>query len=395
MANDTENKKRRRRRRKRTNSNTSEKKITSVKSNSKKQVNTNKTNNSRKNNVAKNKKKNHTGLIIKILVVLLIFIGLILGYGFIRKGIQKNNDKKYSEIIKNSKNDIELFEQLKKDNDYGKYYECKINDNKLGCYFKEELFKNDRKRVNKDELDGFFNSFDNLMNHYQRILNKFGVNSKIKDDIIYIAPEGNSVYADEFNFDEITDDNLILLGRKNTFICFHNGLCTNKVDNNTVKAFYLSDLNLMNPINVFDGLRYINSYLIDSFADLIQEAVYVDEDKVCDNKMENCKDYKYTIYDVTKKKINNKIYSFSLGKETNLSKDEFDNQYKKYVDSFTKECKSMASTGISFCKVQLEERISYYRCNEKNLYEGGDTNTSIPTYDNCKRITQDEYDRIG
>lgn len=96
---------------------------------------------------------------------------------------------KNNEEIKHVSNDdyyTNLWEELKKDKDYDNVYSCKMNNNELECYIKDNfviLEKDLANITNRDELVSKFPKLYSKMESIDRVLKKFKVN--VSDDRSY------------------------------------------------------------------------------------------------------------------------------------------------------------------------------------------------------------------
>ena len=158
------------------------------------------------------------------------------------------NNKKQDELLNNLKTDItivendnyylKLWEELKKDADYGVFYECKMNENELECHIKKDI------EIDLSGLDTYVNGTIPKLRGIARVLNKFGIEVKHLTELGVLERPIYFVYVDGKKFVEAAGKTIADLEYLSNHEC---------VD----YRFKLIDLNLLNPNSISE--KYFNN----------------------------------------------------------------------------------------------------------------------------------------
>lgn len=297
---------------------------------------------------------------------------------------------KNNEDIKNNNKDYytKLWDELKKDNDYGKIYTCNMNNEILECFIKEDMFVLDENDYTVVDLPFLMQK----QNEVIRVLNKFSLKTEV-EVLVPAVMEDMSVYINDIKFS-----------------CSIDGYCNpsphiydDSIDTSNLNIwgeFTLYDsevgLNLLKPNEVLNNLLYEEEYYIHNDYYSYEATILVN--KICDINISNCKNYEYTYCDL--KRINETENSYQhepINCKTIDSK-----TYQDYYDEYVVKsrgwgCLTLDEFGIkgeSVCELEEyygEENINnptiidYVRC------KGADVN-----YKNCTSVslTKEDFKEI-
>lgn len=157
------------------------------------------------------------------------------------------NEVKNNEEIKNVSNDdyySKLWEELKKDSDYGEVYTCNLNDSKeLECYIKEDFVVIDKDLLEMKDMVEIITNYPKAiprLEKIERVLKKFGFNVRTVVTDLFTSPaEIINVRGNEFSY---------VTGGTAKDVYY-----TGRIRCGFYK-FYLTELNLLNP----DSIPLIN-----------------------------------------------------------------------------------------------------------------------------------------
>lgn len=182
----------------------------------------------------------------------------------------KNNDS----IINNNESYYStLWAELKKDQDYGKVYECSMNGEELECHIKGNMFLNHQAVTIPDIMKVLQNRKD-----IARVLNKFGIKNEGVDTYIGVYIEVANIYINDIKF-ECDEDSL----------CY---IDDNEEDYSIEVSFVKAPngINLLNPNKVLNNLSFVTreykSYIYDSEGN--EKYTYLEKKKYCNLNQENC-----------------------------------------------------------------------------------------------------------
>ena len=157
------------------------------------------------------------------------------------------NEVKNNEEIKNVSNDdyySKLWEELKKDSDYGEVYTCNLNDSKeLECYIKEDFVVIDKDLLEMEDMVEIITNYPKAiprLEKIERVLKKFGFNVRTVVTDLFTSPaEIINVKGSDFSY---------VTGGTAKDVYY-----TGRIRCGFYK-FYLTDLNLLKP----DSIPLIN-----------------------------------------------------------------------------------------------------------------------------------------
>lgn len=232
---------------------------------------------------------------------------------------------KNNEDIKNNSNDnyyANLWEELKKDEDYGIVYDCNINNKELECYIKED-FVISTHNGNKNVVDTImiWSEMKANLSKINRVLKKFDINVK-EDGLIYNNPIGNINYNGiEYKSPEIYPT-------------------PEKIDYSAkircdVYKFNLIEINLLKPnyipikISLDEGEvnyninPYIENYSHGCGADYCLKIIYDDTKMVCDEELGWIEESNF-VYGVPPTARGYELCDINLKNCKSISKEEYD-----------------------------------------------------------------------
>lgn len=223
-----------------------------------------------------------------------------------------NNDNYYSN----------LWEELKKDEDYGVVYECNINNKELECHIKKDfvISTHDGSKNIIDETVVWLEMQNNL-NKISRVLKKFNINVK-EDGLIYSNPIGIIIYNETKYFSAEIYPTPEKINYSAKIRC-------------DVYRFNLTDINLINPnfipikidleedeIN-YNMYPYIESYSHGCGADYCIKEIYDDIKMVCDEELGWIEESNF-IYGVPPTVRGYELCDINLKNCKSISKEEYD-----------------------------------------------------------------------
>lgn len=189
-------------------------------------------------------------------------------------------DLKNNQSINNNSNEdyySKLWKELKKDQDYGKVYECGMNNDELECYIKDNLFLDHNALTLLDMRKVIQNRKD-----ISRVLNRFGIKNEGTDTFIGLHLEVSNIYIDDIKF-ECQEDSVCYIANEEDY----------SIEVSLVKA--TNGINLLNPNEVLNNVSFINreyhSYIYDSEGN--EKHIYLEKKKYCNLNQENCSVYYY------------------------------------------------------------------------------------------------------
>lgn len=185
-------------------------------------------------------------------------------------------DLKNNQSINNNSNEdyyTKLWKVLKKDQDYGKVYECGMNNDELECYIKDNLFLDHNALTLLDMRKVLHNRKD-----ISRVLNRFGIKNEGTDTYIGLHIEVANIYINDIKF-ECDEDSLCYIDDNEEDY---------SIEVSLVKAH--NGINLLNPNEVLNNVSFINreyhSYIYDSEGN--EKYTYLEKKKYCNLNQENC-----------------------------------------------------------------------------------------------------------
>lgn len=184
-------------------------------------------------------------------------------------------DLKNNQSINNNSNEdyyAKLWKVLKKDQDYGKVYECGMNNDELECYIKDNLFLDHNALTLLDMRKVIQNRKD-----ISRVLNRFGIKNEGTNTYIGVYIEVANIYIDDVKF-ECEEDSICYISNEEDY----------SIEVSLVKA--PNGINLLNPNKVLNNLSFVNreyeSYIYDSEGN--EKYTYLEKKKYCNLNQENC-----------------------------------------------------------------------------------------------------------
>ncbi len=139
-----------------------------------------------------------------------------------------------------------LWSELKKDKDYGKYYECSIMNEELECHIKDDILLGFVITSGdfQSYLTKFAGVFDNL-SAIERIFHKFKIETKGQIELGFFNDPIRNIYINNREYEILSSENQI---SQNTFFDTFKGC--------DYAQFKLTDLNLLNPSSIESKLFY-------------------------------------------------------------------------------------------------------------------------------------------
>lgn len=178
----------------------------------------------------------------------------------------KNNDS-----IKNNNNSdyySTLWEELKKDQDYGEIYECSMNEKELECYIKKDIFLGYDAET-PTEMAKVLQNRKNIA----RVLNKFGIRNEGVVALIGVKVEVANIYINDIKFECGEDE-----------VCYINYNEDYDIEVSLAKS--ANGINLLNPNAVLNNVAFISkSY---ETSDNNENNIYTEHMIICDINKENC-----------------------------------------------------------------------------------------------------------
>lgn len=289
---------------------------------------------------------------------------------------------KNNENIKNSNNDnyyVNLWEELKKDEDYGIVYECNISNEELECYIKKDIFPTNTE-FNLETLKYVVLTQKDII----RVLDKFSIKYKV-DSIKLGVVEDLKIYINDIEFN-------CGMG----LICTPSPYRLSELEDYSIWGdlyLYKSSvgLNLLNPIDSLNSLLYEEE--VHGYNDIIftEKPYIVKEKKECDINLKNCKNHQYSYCDLSNIKENT-AYS-----ENDYTCQTIDGgKYQYYINRLKMQgglgCYTLDEFGLSgqsVCKGYEHYENDYNHTITKGFYRCyGETNSK-----NCSAIslTEEEF----
>lgn len=149
-----------------------------------------------------------------------------------------NNLKTDITIIENDNYYLKLWEELKKDDDYGNIYDCKMSDIELECYIKNDI------EIDLSGFDAYINGTIPKLRSIARVLRKFGIEVKQLMELGILERPIYFIYVDNKKFVEAAGKTIADLEYLSSHKC---------VD----YRFKLVDLNLLKPNSISN--KYFNN----------------------------------------------------------------------------------------------------------------------------------------
>lgn len=214
-----------------------------------------------------------------------------------------NNDTK-NELLSNVKNNEEIkdinnddyhttfWEELRKDEDYGKIYECNMNYEQLECYIKKDIFPTNTE-FNLETLKYVVLTQKDII----RVLDKFSIKYEI-DSVKLGVVEDLKIYINDIEFN-------CGMG----LVCTPSPYRLSELENYSIWGdLYLykssTGLNLLNPIDSLNSLIY--EVETQGYNDIVfnEKPYIIKEKKECDINLNNCKNHQYSYCDLSDIKEN-------------------------------------------------------------------------------------------
>lgn len=126
-----------------------------------------------------------------------------------------------------------LLEELKKDEDYGIYYECSTSNSKLSCYIKDDI------QIDLSSIQAYIDGTIPKMRGIQRVLNRFNIKTEAIREMGVLERPAYFIYINGIKFAQVagqTVKDLEYLGNYN---------CSDH-------RFKLMDLDLLDPSSIKD-----------------------------------------------------------------------------------------------------------------------------------------------
>ena len=111
-----------------------------------------------------------------------------------------NNDQIKEQTSKEQYN-IKLWNELKKDKDYGNIYDCVLSEEELECYIKKNLRIGFG--IDKPDITKYLTQYDNIipnLDGISRVLNKFGLKTKSETELGLFRNPIFSIYVDDVEY---------------------------------------------------------------------------------------------------------------------------------------------------------------------------------------------------
>lgn len=294
---------------------------------------------------------------------------------------------KNNEQIKENNNDnyyASLWEELKKDKDYGKLYDCNMNGKELECYFKNSAFP----KINEDDINpaNFIFIVNQIVQNQEavtRVLNKFNIaNEKDTEWLPTASLPAAFITIGGIQF-EYNDNGM--------YVNYDLGDTDNYGDHDTAILSLIPNfngekgLNLLNPTEILNrlsfskGLYTLNHYQNEGSKIFLQKHIICDKNKQnctrdifsqCnDQQATNCHYIDKNTYEQLKEEYN----PSEIGREPNASGAGCETH-----DDFN------PVDGICDVRDKDDEnkKIAYYRCKNNSFYKK-----------DCTPITKEIYDQ--
>jgi len=180
---------------------------------------------------------------------------------------EKTKDKLIKEVINNKPDNTsnnnyynDLWDKLKEDDDYDKYYTCDMENNELTCHFIMNAIESkfDLESIDVLDIDSLFSNKNIVL----RILKKF--NFKVSNDFVSINDKSYK-YSISFTHNGTKYGNILyreLIEKLPDELCSYNE--NNCYLNDGVELFRIDSINLLNPILTNDSLINISYGLKDN-----------------------------------------------------------------------------------------------------------------------------------
>ena len=127
----------------------------------------------------------------------------------------KEKEKLLSQVINNDqikeqtskeKYNYKLWDELRKDKDYGKIYECVLNEEELECYIKKNLLVGFT--IDSDDITKYLTKYDDIIPNLDgigRVLNKFGLETKSEVELGIFKNPSYYAYVDGVEYRDFVD----------------------------------------------------------------------------------------------------------------------------------------------------------------------------------------------
>lgn len=134
-------------------------------------------------------------IILIILLVIILAVGSFFGY----RHFKQRNEKIHAENVSSNIADIQknkdtndnyyndLWKELKKDSDYGKDYDCSMNNDKLDCYLTDSTITAPSNNIERKDW------YNNLLN----TMTKFNVEYEDTDELYLLINDNKYQYYEE------------------------------------------------------------------------------------------------------------------------------------------------------------------------------------------------------
>lgn len=219
------------------------------------------------------------------------------------------NEVKNNENIKSVNNDYysQLWEELKKDEDYNVYYNCNMNNNMLECYIKDDI------ELNLSNLQSYIDGSVPKLRGIARVLNKFEIETELLMELGVLERPIYFIYIDGEKFVEAAGQTIAELEYLGNYDCADHW-------------FKLTDLNLLNPESIKD--KFYNKEWDMKPQTGFENSVLIDK---CSNTTGYCANYKEIYVSACNENTSNYEWTGEVIEEYYLTKDG------EYIKQLTKD----------------------------------------------------------
>lgn len=255
---------------------------------------------------------------------------------------EKEKEKLLSQVINNEQikeqtskeaHNIKLWDELRKDKDYGKIYECLLNEEELECYIKKNLLVGFT--INSDDMTKYLTKYDDIIPNLDgigRVLNKFGLETKSEVELGIFKNPTYYAYVDGVEYREFVDGEDYL--SENIYYSATINCNDYRFDLTSINLLKIDEIKPY--IDIDDGETVFEEstteYKVSGIIDDIYAKKQVRETKrYCENNTikEKISDDKYIIYRI------DGGYSVEVSKE---AYDDFNTAIGEYME-YVEECK--------------------------------------------------------
>lgn len=310
-----------------------------------------------------------------------------------------------NESIKNIDNQnyyTNLWNKLKKDSDYGKVYECEMNDNKLSCYFKKDFFVLNPNEMSIAEIMRIYATFNSTLT---KVFDKFGISYEANEIVPNISELKLKINLDGhdliFNIEPngICDSNLISAdGTYYTWGTYGHGEGGEIYNLTLYKSAYALDL--LNPNDIVNHIMLTieetfnykdvdkhNAVDPESFPMILSddsEIISHIERRLCNLNTKSCSNFDYLAKKVKVTKENGGItYNTpSIEEYEQIDKATYD-KYFSYTMNFEGHGSHLENIGLGngvIWELELNGNTYYIRCSGDDIKRG-----------ECTKITKSEF----